>query len=72
VLCRISKFEEKFKEMCQKYHIQARGLYGEHSETKEGIFDLSNKYRLGYSEVQLVQFMVDGVNAVTKLEKEQK
>ncbi len=64
--------EAKFKEVCAKYHLQARGLYGEHSETKDGIFDISNKYRLGYSEVQLVQFMVDGVNAVTKLENEKK
>jgi hypothetical protein len=29
-------------------------------------YDVSNKHRLGYSEVQLVQTMIDGVNALYK------
>jgi exonuclease I len=29
-------------------------------------YDISNKHRLGYSEVQLVQTMIDGVNALYK------
>lgn len=27
-------------------------------------YDISNKHRLGYSEVQLVQKMIDGVNVL--------
>ena len=27
-------------------------------------YDISNKHRLGYSEVQLVQTMIDGVNTL--------
>jgi hypothetical protein len=27
-------------------------------------YDVSNKHRLGYSEVQLVQVMIDGVNTL--------
>ena len=29
-------------------------------------YDISNKHRLGYSEVQLVQKMIDGVNVLYK------
>ena len=29
-------------------------------------YDISNKHRLGYSEVQLVQTMIDGVNTLYK------
>ena len=29
-------------------------------------YDISNKHRLGYSEVQLVQTMIDGVNLLYK------
>ena len=29
-------------------------------------YDISNKHRLGYSEVELVQKMIDGVNILFK------
>ena len=29
-------------------------------------YDISNKHRLGYSEVQLVQVMIDAVNTLWK------
>ena len=29
-------------------------------------YDISNKHRLGYSEVELVQTMIDGVNTLYK------
>lgn len=34
-----------------------------------GKFDVSNKQRLGFSEVQLVQKMIDGVLKVIELEE---
>jgi creatine kinase/arginine kinase len=60
----------KFEEICSKYHLQIRGIHGEHSQSDEGIFDISNKRRLGVSEVECVQDMVDGVRALLKAEKE--
>ena len=33
-------------------------------------YDISNKHRLGYSEVELVQCMIDGVNTLVKEDKE--
>ncbi|KAL9967246.1 hypothetical protein ACROYT_G025431 [Oculina patagonica] len=60
--------EEGLKKWCQERHLQVRGLYGEHSDTTSAIYDISNKYRLGYSEVQLVQFVIDGVNKLIEME----
>ena len=47
----------------------ARGEHGEHSDDSSGVYDISNKERLGKTEVQLVQTMIDGVR--TLIEKEQ-
>lgn len=32
------------------------------------MYDISNMYRMGYTEVQLVQAMIDGVNKTWELE----
>jgi len=49
--------------------VQIRGAHGEHTETNDHIYDISNKRRLGRSEVQLVQDMYDGVKAMIQREK---
>lgn len=61
-----------FKAICDKYQIQARGIHGEHSESTgedAGVYDISNKRRLGLSEVQCVQDMYDGVMKLLEMEK---
>jgi creatine kinase/arginine kinase len=49
--------------------VQIRGIHGEHSESAEGIYDISNKRRLGRSEVDLVQDMYDGLTAMIRAEQ---
>jgi len=44
----------KFQEIADKFYVQIRGIHGEHSESDDGVFDISNKRRLGRSEVDLV------------------
>lgn len=61
--------EEGLKKWCHENHLQVRGLYGEHSDTTSAIYDISNKYRIGYSEAQLVQFVIDGVNKLIEMEQ---
>ena len=61
--------EEGLKAWANTNHLQVRGLYGEHSDSSGAIYDVSNKYRLGYSEVQLVQFVIDGVNQLIEMGK---
>ena len=50
--------------------MQIRGIHGEHSESTDFIYDISNKRRLGRSEVDLVQDMYNGVKAMILKEKE--
>jgi creatine kinase/arginine kinase len=61
---------DEFKKIADKYHVQIRGIHGEHSESEGGIYDISNKRRLGVSEVDCVQDMYNGVVALIKKEKE--
>lgn len=56
-------------QVCNKFDLQPRGSAGEHSAAVEDKFDVSNKQRIGYTEVQLVQKMIDGVTQVISLEK---
>jgi creatine kinase len=61
--------KKMFNEIADKYFVQIRGIHGEHTETDDGIFDISNKRRLGRSERDLVQDMYDGVKAMIAAEK---
>lgn len=61
---------DEFKAIADKYHVQIRGIHGEHSESAEHVYDISNRHRLGPSEVDLVQDMYDGVKALIAREKE--
>ena len=65
----LSKNKDLFQSIADKYYVQIRGAHGEHTETNDGIFDISNKRRLGRSEVDLVQDMYDGVKAMIAEEK---
>jgi len=66
----LSKNKDEFQAIADKYHVQIRGAHGEHTETDDGIFDISNKRRLGMSMTLLVQDMYDGVKAMIKREME--
>jgi len=50
------------KKRCEELHLQPRGTRGESGGQTGVTYDISNKHRLGYSEIQLVQKMIDGVN----------
>jgi len=54
------------KKRCEELKVQPRGTRGESGGHDGVTYDISNKHRLGYSEVQLVQTMIDGVNALYK------
>merc|ERR1719464_72410 len=51
---------------CEELHLQPRGTRGESGGQTGVTYDISNKHRLGYSEVELVQKMIDGVNTLWK------
>ena len=68
-LPKLAKEMEQFKAITTQYHLQIRGINGEHSESEDAIFDISNQRRLGITEVGCVQDMHDGVAALIKAEQ---
>lgn len=66
----LCKDKVKFQAIADQYYVQIRGIHGEHTETDDGTYDISNKRRLGRSEVDLVQDMYNGVKAMIEAEKE--
>jgi len=54
------------QDRCEELHLQPRGTRGESGGQTGITYDISNKHRLGYSEVELVQKMIDGVNTLHK------
>merc|ERR1719506_1426866 len=61
------------EEYCETLRMQCRGTGGEHTAAgSDGKVDISNLDRIGRSEVNLVQIMVDGVVSLIGLEKRAK
>ena len=60
---------EAFKAITDKHFLQIRGIHGEHSESEGGVYDISNKRRLGVTEVECVQDMINGVKELIAKEK---
>merc|ERR1712142_629957 len=50
--------EQKLRARCEQLAVQPRGTRGESGGQTGHTYDISNKHRLGHSEVQLVQTMI--------------
>ena len=64
----LGKDKAAFQKIADKYNVQIRGAHGEHTETDDHIYDISNRRRLGFSEASLVQDMYDGVSVMIQEE----
>uniref|UniRef100_A0A3P8VE40 creatine kinase n=1 Tax=Cynoglossus semilaevis TaxID=244447 RepID=A0A3P8VE40_CYNSE len=58
-----------FDEVLKRMRLQKRGTGGVDTDAVGGVFDISNADRLGFSEVELVQMVVDGVKLLIEMEK---
>jgi len=58
-----------WKAILEALRLQSRGTGGVDTGSSEGTWDISNRDRLGPSEVELAQLMWDGVNKLIELEK---
>merc|ERR1719271_881237 len=58
-----------FKEICGGMKLQARGGAGVDSGSAGGVWDISNSDRLGVSEVELVNLMIEGCAQLVKMEQ---
>lgn len=61
--------EPRCKAVMDALRLQMRGTSGEFTEGVGGVYDISNLDRLGTSEVQQVQCVIDGVTKIIELEK---
>lgn len=55
---------------CSVVFFLCSGTRGEHTESEGGVYDISNKRRMGLTEYQAVKEMQDGILELIKLEKE--
>jgi creatine kinase len=69
VLPKFTESVELLESACASLDLQPRGSTGEHTAAVGGKWDISNKRRIGFSEVQLVQIMVDGVRQIINWEE---
>merc|ERR1711963_525722 len=60
---------DALKKRCEELAVQPRGTRGESGGYDGCTYVVSNKHRLGYSEVELVQKMIDGVNTLWEEDK---
>jgi len=67
-LPKISK-DKRFDQILESFRLQKRGTGGVDTAAVGGTFDISNLDRLGHSEVQLVQDVINGVNNLIEMEK---
>jgi len=65
----LSAQSEHFETILKKCRLQKRGTGGVDTASTDGTFDISNADRLGFSEVELVQMVVDGVEFMVQCEK---
>ena len=59
-----------FKKICADLELSIRGVHGEHSVSIDGIWDISNKRRLGLTEVDCALTLYNGVKKLIQLEIE--
>lgn len=60
----------KLEEIAAKYNLQVRGTSGEHTDSQDGVYDISNKRRLGLTQQEAITEMQNGILELIKKEKE--
>ncbi|KAK3749053.1 hypothetical protein QZH41_019185 [Actinostola sp. cb2023] len=61
--------DSRFPAILCALRLQKRGSGGLEKPIKDSVYDISNADRLGYTEIELVQKVIDGVNLLIKMEK---
>ncbi|KKQ34707.1 MAG: hypothetical protein US50_C0039G0003 [Candidatus Nomurabacteria bacterium GW2011_GWB1_37_5] len=57
-----------FDEICKDLGLSIRGVHGEHSESADEIYDISNKERLGVTEREIYERLYNGVKKLIEIE----
>lgn len=65
----LSQALHDFNRLAADYQLQIRGLHGEHSHAAGAIYDISNRHRLGMTEVTCIHNLHAGIGALIEAEK---
>nr|A0A286R7K5.1 RecName: Full=Arginine kinase; Short=AK [Polybetes pythagoricus]ASV64865.1 arginine kinase [Polybetes pythagoricus] len=68
-LPKLAKDKKQLEAIAAKFNLQVRGTRGEHTESEGGVYDISNKRRMGLTEYQAVKEMQDGILEMIKMEE---
>lgn len=60
--------QDDFTQVCEDLGLSIRGIHGEHSEPLNGVYDISNKRRLGITERKIYDEFYSGVKKLIELE----
>jgi len=66
---KLEKNQNLLNSLVSRYQLQIRGTEGEKTRIDKAVFDISNKQRLGISEVQIIQNLYTGITAIIEAEK---
>uniref|UniRef100_A0A1Y1KJ50 arginine kinase n=1 Tax=Photinus pyralis TaxID=7054 RepID=A0A1Y1KJ50_PHOPY len=66
---KLAKNYEELEEIAGRFNLQVRGTRGEHTEAEGGVYDISNKRRMGLTEFEAVKEMHDGILEIIKQEE---
>lgn len=61
---RLGENEASLKNLADELGLQVRGIHGEHSSSVGGVYDISNRMRLGVTEAAAVGHLINGINTL--------
>lgn len=60
--------ETALKQQAEALGLQVRGIHGEHSASEGGVYDISNRLRMGVTEKKAVSHLINGINTLAALD----
>lgn len=68
-LKKLDKHPDLFNRLVDLHQLQVRGTLGEKTRVEGAVYDISNRQRLGISEVQIIETLHAGIAAIIQAEK---
>ncbi|WP_300673132.1 phosphagen kinase [Desulfoluna sp.] len=62
----LARDEAALKKSAEALGLQVRGMHGEHSQSQGGVYDISNRMRLGVTETEAFSHLIHGINRLAQ------
>jgi len=69
-LAGLTRNEKNLHAAAHALGLQVRGVHGEHSEGSGGVYDISNRMRLGVTEAAALAHLIDGITRLARMDDE--